>query len=137
MPYVTTVEYGERRVELVHSPGATDTWIHWNRMCEWCENVCEETATHTLGTDVVEYDLLWRESLVTSESKDDPKLRDPVRDVDLVITGHTPGSHPRWARANVLCIDTGAHYEEYGHLTIAEIQAGLELHRFERTERFQ
>ena len=31
-----------------------------------------------------------------------------LEDIDLVVTGHSPGQHPRWARANVICIDTGA-----------------------------
>ena len=63
--------------------------------------------------------------------------REPLPDVDLVLSGHTPGLHPRWARRNVLCIDTGVHYEELGHLTVAEVHDGLVLHRFARTERFE
>ena len=138
MPYVTTIEYAERRVGLVHSPGATDTWIHWSRLCEWTENVCADSdARDAVMDNPAAYRLLWREPLRLSESRDDPKLREPLPDVDLVLSGHTPGLHPRWARRNVLCIDTGVHYEELGHLTVAEVHDGLVLHRFARTERFE
>ena len=58
-----------------------------------------------------------------------------VADGGLVLRGHTPGLLPRWALRNVLCIDTGVHYEELGHLTVAEVHDGLVLHRFARTER--
>ena len=41
----------------------------------------------------------------------------------------------RWARRNVICLDTGLHYDEWGHLTVAEIQGpDLKLHRFARSE---
>ena len=56
--------------------------------------------------------------------------------VDLVIAGHTPALWPTWTRRNVVSLDTGAHYEGLGHLTVAEIQDGLTLHRFARTETF-
>ena len=57
-------------------------------------------------------------------------------EVTLVVSGHTPDVHPRWTSANQLCIDTGVHIEDCGHLTVAEIQTGApELHRFERVER--
>ena len=138
MSYVTTIEYPGRHVGLVHSPGALDAWIHWSRMCEWVANVCAETTQRPGGaTNPVEFDLLWREPVALWERDHDPQLGEPVPDVDLVLTGHCPGTEPRWARPNVVCIDTGCHYEEFGHLTIAEVQEGLVLHRFARTERFR
>ena len=70
-----------------------------------------------------------------TEDREDPKLREPIRDVDLVVTGHCPGSEPRWARPNVLCIDTGVAHDQWGRLTIAEVQDGLVLHQFARVER--
>ena len=139
MPYVATIEYGERRVGLVHSPGATDTSAQWSHLCEWTETVCAQSASPGMGIDSqAAYRLLVRAPLELSERRDDPKLGEAVRDVDLVLTGHMPGLWPRWARPNVLCIDTGCcHYEEFGHLTIAEVQDGLALHRFALTERFE
>ena len=138
MPYITTIDYGDRRVGLVHSAGATETWIHWDRLCEWVENVCaDDHAPHRLGVETLNVHLLWPDEMRWGLSADDPSLREPIPDVDLVLTGHTPGHFPRWARPNVVNIDTGAHDDEYGHLTIAEIQNGLELHQFARTERFE
>ena len=43
---------------------------------------------------------------------------------------------PTWTGRNVVSIDTGVHFEEFRHLTIAEIQDELKLHRVARTERF-
>ena len=60
----------------------------------------------------------------------------PVGGRDLVITGHCPSLWPTWTRRNVITIDTGVHYEAFGHLTVAEIQDGLTLHRVARTETF-
>ena len=58
-----------------------------------------------------------------------------MQSVTLVLTGHTPGPAPRWTRANVLCIDMGAHVAEDGHLTVAEVQtADARLHRFARVD---
>ena len=56
--------------------------------------------------------------------------------VDLVLIGHTPDQTPRWARRNVLCIDTGVHVDECAHMTIAEIGSRGEprLHRFARED---
>ena len=36
-----------------------------------------------------------------------------------------------------MCIDTGIHYADWGHLTVGEVQGRLKTHRFERTERVQ
>ena len=36
----------------------------------------------------------------------------------------------------MLCIDTGVHIEEYGHLSVAEVQSGEpRLHRFARIDK--
>lgn len=141
MPYVTTIEYPAHRVGLVHSPGALDEWIHWARLCEWVENSCALLDPNDPFEPVlynrVAYSVLWREPVALSEERNDPKLREPIPDIDLVLSGHCPGLRPRWARHNVVCIDTGCHDDELGHLTIAEIQDGLVFHTFERTERFR
>lgn len=65
--------------------------------------------------------------------RDDAALAPALPGIDLVITGHSPGPVPRWARRNVLCIDTGVDYADCGHLTVADVQEPeLALHRFAR-----
>ena len=80
--------------------------------------------------------LLWTDAGTHAGEQDDAKLAEALRDVDLVITGHTPMLCPTWTGRNVVSIDTGVHFEEFRHLTIAEIQDELKLHRVARTERF-
>ena len=138
MPYMTTIEYADRRVGLVHADGATDLWHHWDRLVQWTEQVCAQDRWQpTPKGEVLQHDLLWRVARAQAKTAEDPKLRGALEGVNLVITGHTPGMDPVWTRANVLCIDTGVHYEELGHLTIAETQDALKLHRFARVERFK
>ena len=48
--------------------------------------------------------------------------------VDVVLTGHNPAPSPGWTAHRVLCIDTGVHIEEYGHLSVAETDAGETWH---------
>ena len=53
-----------------------------------------------------------------------------------MLTGHSPAPTPGWTADGVLCIDTGVHIEEYGHLTVAEVQSGEPcLHRFVRIDK--
>ena len=138
MPYLVRIEYPSRSVGLVHAPGATDFWHHWDRMAEWTERVCaDEVFKRTSRGRVLQHDLLWKPARSHATTENDPKLERALEGVDLVISGHTPTLWPTWTRRNVVCIDTGVHYEELGHLTIAEIQDGLTLHRFARTEFFE
>ena len=51
---------------------------------------------------------------------------------DLAVTGHPPEDHTRWARANVVYIDTGARPHTVGHLARAEVQGEVTPHRPER-----
>ena len=80
--------------------------------------------------------LRWPDAGTHAGEQDDAKLAEAIRDVDLVITGHTPILCPMWTRRNVVSIDAGVHFEEFRHLTIAEIQDELKLYRVARTERF-
>ena len=96
----------------------------------------EDRAPHRVGVERLNAHLLWPDEVRWSVSPDDPSLPGAIPDIDLVLPGHTR-RHLRWARPNVVCIDTGVHEEEYGHLAVAEVQDGLELHRFERTELFR
>ena len=51
------------------------------------------------------------------------------------VCAGVPAHSPRWTRQNVLCIDTGVHVPDYGHLTIAQIESGEpQGHRFARRE---
>ena len=82
------------------------------------------------------YRLLWHDGEQLAEHRDDPALPESLPGIDLVVTGHSPGLHPRWARRNVVCIDTGLHWAEWGHITVAEVQEPqLMLHRFAHKER--
>ena len=75
--------------------------------------------------------VLWDRPDIERERRDAPDLPRAMAQITVVITGHTPHLHPRWTRKNVVCIDTGVHVPEYGHLTLAEIHTGEpELHRF-------
>ena len=137
MPYLTVIEYGSRRVGLVHSPGAADDEAHWEQLWEQAETVPAPGAQgHEPARQQLEYALLWRDPRKHATRHDDPKLDQALEGVDLVIAGHTPALWPTWTRRNVVSLDTGAHYEGLGHLTVAEIQDGLTLHRFARTETF-
>ena len=136
LPYMTTIDYGDRRIGLVHSDGATDLWRHWSRIEQWAEQVCEQHKWKpTPRAQLLQHDMLWRAAVTRAATQDDPKLRAALQGVDLVLSGHNPAFWPTWTRANALCIDTGVHYEAQGHLTIAETQDGLQLHRFARVDR--
>ena len=137
MPYLTLIEYGSRRVGLVHSPGAADCEEHWEQIWKQAESVPAPGARgHEPARQQLEYALLWRDPRRRAATHDDPKLDEALEGVDLVITGHCPSLWPTWTRRNVITIDTGVHYEAFGHLTVAEIQDGLTLHRVARTETF-
>ena len=118
MPYLTLIEYGSRRVGLVHSPGAADYEEHWEQIWKQAESVPAPGARgHEPARQQLEYALLWRDLRRRAATHDDPKLDEALEGVDLVITGHCPSLWPTWTRRNVITIDTGVHYEALGHLT--------------------
>ena len=97
--------------------------------------VPELSENHGRWHNTLEHPLLWYDATTLVEDRDDATVMPRLADIDLVVTGHSPGRHPRWARRNVICLDTGFHYDEWGHLTVAEIQGpDLKLHRFARSE---
>ena len=104
------------------------------------ERIITDGARHArepwpLYSDQTPTAMLWNRPDIERERRDAPDLPRAMTRVSLVLTGHTPGLHPRWTRKNVLCIDTGVHVPEYGHLTIAEVQSGgPTLHRFATQE---
>ena len=134
MPYLATIEYGSRSIGLVYAPGALAYVEDWTELGQKTETECAHQNQYRYSDLIAS--LLRDRAREWAEQADDPDLNPPVEGVDLVITGHCPALWPRWARANVVRIDTGVHYDELGHLTVAEIQEGLTLHRFPRTERF-
>ena len=92
------------------------------------------TEDTTMADWSLERRLLWPDGEHLAERRDDAGLREALPGIDLVVTGHSPGRMPRWARGNVVCIDTGVHYAEWGHLTVAEVAGPeLALHRFARS----
>lgn len=65
----------------------------------------------------------------------DESLPAGLAGVELVLHGHDPDQRPGWTAQRMLCIDTGVHWPELGHLTVPEIQTGeAQLHRFARTD---
>ena len=134
LPYIATIEYAHRHVGLVHAPGALNCATPWPELVQSALDI----AAHPdpCGSEVFQlsYPLLWPDANSAYEARDHHALEPAIAGVDLVITGHSPALHPRWTRHNVLCIDTGVHYEEWGHLTVAEVHHGVRLHRFARVK---
>ena len=53
--------------------------------------------------------------------------------VDYACHDHEPAEGRDWTAPRMLCIDTGVHIPELGHLTAAELRPGTpKLHRFAR-----
>ena len=136
MPYMMVVETAHRRVGIVHASGFANFMRSWDVVWEDAQRLSAGETEHPKRPAAWQQaNLLWREAEVFAEQPDDARLREALPGIDLVVTGHSPDAHPRWTRANVLCIDTGAHYDEWGHLTLAEVQGPeLVLHRFARAD---
>ena len=137
VPYLRTVETARGRVGIVHTTARDHS--HWGQIVEMVRALAardtemrEGFATH--GGDPPNA-ILWSRPTIERGRRDAGDLPEALGGIALVLTGHTPGPAPRWTCRNALCIDTGVHIEEYGHLTVAEVQDGLTLHRVARTER--
>ena len=135
LPYLLTIEYARRCIGVVHAPGALNLGTDWLELVESVVDAGARLDPYGWEAQHLTYSLLWPDASSASETPGDTALDPAVSGVDLVLTGHSPGLLPRWTRDNVLCIDTGVHYRVWGHLTVAEVQDGLELHRFERVGR--
>ena len=134
LPYITTIEYAHRNVGLVHAPGALNFATPWPELVKSAVEIAAHPDPYGSEVFQLSYPLLWPDANSAYEARDHHALEAAIAGVDLVITGHSPALHPRWTRHNVLCIDTGVHYEEWGHLTVAEIHHGVRLHRFARVK---
>ena len=118
LPYAATVHLPDGgRVGLVHAPGG----LHPDQETSW-DHVCEalgcEWSTHA------RWAATWTRPTVRRGSADDADLPPGLADVDYALHGHDPGARPGWTARRVLCIDTGVHVPDLGHLTIAELQPG-------------
>ena len=108
------------RIGIVHASGFANAMRCWTVIWEDAARLgAPETEDTTMVDWSLERRLGWRHGEHFAEHGDDPGLPRALPGIDLVITGHSPGARPRWARRNVLCIDTGVHYAEWGHLTVA------------------
>ena len=137
LPYMMTIESEARTVGVVHASGFSNFDERWSTIWERARAVRTErdAARDAVWHNTLEHPLLWYDATTLVEDRDDATVMPRLADIDLVVTGHSPGRHPRWARRNVICLDTGLHYDEWGHLTVAEIQGpDLKLHRFARSE---
>ena len=138
VPFLRTIETDAGRVGIVHTFGFTNDWPGlevrirslWQKVRDgagWEDTWDDNRALH--------HETLWARPAIECEEREDEGLPRPVTGIALVLIGHTPAARPRWTRHNVLCIDTGVHVPEFGHLTIAEVQTGTaRLHRFARVE---
>ena len=136
LPYMMTIESALGRVGIVHGSGFSNWRYSWDEVWEGARDLsAPETERTPWPEEGAERRLVWRDAEQLAEHRDDEGLSEALPGIDLVVTGHSPDAHPRWARANVLCIDTGVHYAEWGHLTVAEVQGSeLTLHRFARAD---
>ena len=135
VPYLRTVETARGRVGIVHTTAHYHS--QWGQIVEMVQALAardtemrERFAIH--GGDPPN-SILWARPQIERGRRDADDLPEALGGIALVLTGHTPGPTPRWTCRNVLCIDTGVHVEGYGHLTVAEVQEGLTLHRIART----
>ena len=136
LPYVMAIETALGRIGVVHAPGFANYVRSWDDVWEDAHRLRpRETGPRRWAAAQHERELLWADAEQFAEQRDDPQLGEALPGIDLVVTGHSPDARPRWTRANVLCIDTGVHYAEWGHLTLAEVQGPeLALHRFARED---
>ena len=135
LPYMMVVETELGRVGIVHASGFANAMRCWDVIWEDAERLSAPKGNNpTTDEQRLDHRLVWYDGEHFAEDRDAPELPTALPDIDLVITGHSPGEHARWTRANVLCIDSGLSYPEWGHLTVAELGRELTLHRFARKE---
>ena len=127
LPFTATVQLaGGARVGLIHSRGpvAPDHDWHWDRLC-----------TRIARDQHSAWAAMWTRAKVRRPSADDPEPPPGVVGIDYACHGHDPGPEPGWSARRMLCLDTGVHVPELGHLTVAELKPGTpKLHRFTRVD---
>ena len=130
-----------RRVETTGGPvGIAHTMGDYHRDWRTREDAMTQGAARAQQAPYpyMEYtptDMLWTRPEIERANRDAPDLPPAMHHIALVLIGHTPDRAPRWTRQNVLCIDTGVHVPDYGHLTLAQVETGEPtLHSFARRE---
>ena len=128
LPYTITIALpGGGRVGLVHG---YPVFSRATQDDDW-----DELADAITDDDHVAWSLLWNRPTKRRTSRDDPDLGPGIVSVSYVLHGHDPGPAPAWTARRVVCIDTGVHMPELGHLTIAELRPGAPvLHSFKRVD---
>ena len=130
LPLAATIETAGGPVGLVHGAVTGEHWGRWRDLVATLEaSGREDNPTHV---DASALGALWERA--TERHRTPGETNRPGLDgVALTIHGHDPGPTAGWTARTTLCIDTGVHWPELGHLTVAEIQAGKPaLHRFAR-----
>ena len=125
LPYTLTIALADGgRVGLVHGCVAGIQDLDWGDLCERIRR-----DRHAA------WSAMWSCPDLRRSSPTDPDLPAGIPGVDYVCHGHDPGLVPAWTRRRTLCIDTGVHVPELGHLTIAELRPGAPvLHSYERID---
>ena len=113
------------RVGLVHGYVTGIQDLNWDDLC-----------TRIRRDHHAAWSAMWSRPDMRRCSPTDPDLPTGVPGVDYVCHSHDAGHGTRLDRArNMLCIDTGVHVPEMGHLTLAELRPGAPvLHSFERID---
>ena len=148
LPFAATVHTATGRIGLIHAQGPNrtppllarlmgratpaKTALDWD---EFCEQLAESGPAGSETLNLAALDTLWQRPSVW-RAEPGQTLPPGFTGVDIVLTGHSPAPTPGWTADGVLCIDTGVHVEEYGHLTVAEVHSGEPcLHRFARIDK--
>lgn len=129
LPYAATVHLPQGgRVGLIHAPGG----LHPREDTSW-DQVCAELQCQWV--EHARWAATWTRATVRRPTADHADLPPGLADVEYALHGHDPGLVPGWTARRVLCIDTGVHMPDLGHLTIAELRPGVPLlHRFARVD---
>ena len=135
LPFAATVHTrGGARVGLMHGWGESGVaeGIDWDEECASLEERWEYDRPTALPGDA--YSIMWSRPKVR-QRRPTENLPIGMKGMELVLHGHDPGPEPGWTARRTLCIDTGVHWPELGHLTVAEIHTGEpKLHRFQRVD---
>ena len=147
LPFAATLHTASGRIGLIHAQGPNRnppllaklmgrasppaTALDWD---EFCEQLAQSGPAGSETLNLAALDTLWHRPRVWRATPQQ-ELAPGFAGVDMVLTGHSPAPTAGWTAHRVLCIDTGVHIEEYGHLTVAEIQSSEPcLHRFARID---
>ena len=136
LPFAATVDTAGGPVGLVHGAVTAQRWPRWTALTAALTAALEQarqTNNPTYASETA-FGVLWERAAERHPTPEEATRPGPDG-VALIVHGHDPAPAPGWTSRNVLCIDTGVHWPELGHLTVAEIQTGrAELHQFARVD---